>query len=139
MEQHAVLRRVIPRSPRRRLVWASVVVSVVALSAAAGSLATNYETYYLGTSTNYGTLYSDAPKTTASTALRDNNNIDCEYDCFAHVYYYSASTGSFCVVHTDGWIEASCTSGSGGHYVYSRCIAENGNGFPADCWTDWHA
>lgn len=103
------------------------------------SSAASYTTYYCGDALNYCTVYSDAPKTTNGVALRDSNVIACKYGCHTRVYYYSASTGSFGVMHTNGGCCAYYLVGSGWNYVYSRCITDAGYGFnTARCWTDWH-
>jgi len=128
------------RARSRRVVWLAVVASAAALTLPAGiSWAASYTTYYCGDALNYCTVYSDAPKTTASVALRDSNVITCKYGCHTRVYYYSAGTGSFGVVHTNGSCCVYYEVGSQGYYVYSRCITDAGYGSnTARCWTDWH-
>src|SRR5918911_3823269 len=123
---------------RRR--WFAVLFAGAALAVTAGaSLAANYTTYYCGDALNYCTVYSDAPKTTNSVALRDSNVITCKYGCHTRIYYYSASTGSFGVVHTNGGCCVYYEIGSQGHYVYSRCITDAGYGSKnARCWADRH-
>jgi len=122
-----------------RLVLTIAVAAAIALGIARVVLAANYTTYYCGDASTYCTVYSDAPKTTASTALRDDNNLHCASGCYARIYYYSAGTGSFGIVHSGGYQDAIWGYGSGSSYVYSRCIAESGYGpYSARCWTDWH-
>jgi hypothetical protein len=124
----------------RKMRWLLVVAGIVVagLTASIGAAA-NYTTYYCGDALNYCTVYSDAPKTTASVALRDSNIITCKFGCHTRVYYYSAGTGSFGVMHTNGNCCAYYLIGSGSNYVYSRCITDAGYGSnTARCWTDWH-
>ena len=131
------------RTPKRRqprLLWSTIALVVVALSAAAGSMAANYETWYCGQNNgSVCTIGSEQPATTVSVALRDNNSVECLTGCHTRVYYYSSSTGSFCVVHSNGNYTAECVNSSGGNYVYSRCITDAGYGSNQGwCWTDWH-
>jgi hypothetical protein len=128
------------RTRTRRVVGLTALIAAIALAGTAAiSWAANYTTYYCGDALNYCTVYSDAPKTTASVALRDSNVITCKYSCHTRVYYYSASTGSFGVVHTNGGCCVYYEVGSQGYYVYSRCITDAGYGSnTARCWTDWH-
>jgi hypothetical protein len=114
--------------------------AVVAVALTAGiNWAANYTTYYCGDALNYCTVYSDATRTTAGVALRDSNVINCKFGCHTRVYYYSASTGSFGVAHTNGGCCVYYEIGSQGYYVYSRCITDAGYGSnTARCWADWH-
>ena len=135
-----MLTLVASQSGRLRRLCAVVSAATLALAIAVGiGRAASYTTYYCGDALNYCTVYSDAPKTTNSVALRDDNNIQCRYSCHTRIYYYSASTGSFGVMHTDGASAAYYLIGSGGNYVYSRCITDAGYGSnTARCWTHWH-
>jgi hypothetical protein len=118
---------------------ATVAVALAALALTVAARAASYTTYYCGDALNYCTVYSDAPKTTSSVAPRDDNNIQCRSACHTRIYYYSAGTGSFGVMHTDGASAAYYLVGSGGNYVYSRCITDAGYGSnTARCWTHWH-
>jgi hypothetical protein len=108
---------------------AAIVVAVASPLALAVGIrrAANSTKRYWGDALNYCTVYADAPKTTASVALRDSNVI------------YSASTGSFGVACTNAGRCAYYEIGSQGYYVYSRCITDAGYGSnTARCWTDWH-
>jgi len=88
---------------------------------------------------NYCTVYSSAPESTASVAQRYNNNIQCANTCHTHVYYYSSGTGSYGFAYTSGGTSASYGASGGGNYVYSRCITDAGYGSnTARCWTEWY-
>lgn len=130
------MKRISPRARRRWVVLAAV---ALALAIAAVVHAANYTTYYCGDALNWCTVYSDSPRSTYSVALRDDNIIECRYGCHTRVYYYSSSTGSFGVLHTNGGNSAYYLLGSQGYYVYSRCITDTGYGYnTAHCWTHWH-
>src|SRR5438874_13314068 len=103
----------------RRSLLVPVIAGLFAIATGVG-LAASYTTYSCGDAVNYCTVYSDAPKTAAGVALRDDNNIICAYGCHTRIYYYSASTGSFGIARTNGASAAYYLIGSGGNYVYSR-------------------
>jgi len=115
-------------------------VAGVMLAVTAGvSWAANYTTYYCGDASNYCTVYSSAPESTASVAQRYNNNIQCANTCHTHVYYYSSGTGSYGFAYTSGGTSASYGASGGGNYVYSRCITDADYGSnTARCWTEWY-
>jgi len=123
---------------RRWLLGLVVAASTLALAIGAGvAWSTNYDTYYCGTATSYCTLGSGGYASTASTALRDENYVHCEYTCHTHVWY-DAGSGAYDLAYTNGGTDAS-TPGPSISYAYSRCETDSGYGSnPARCHTTWH-
>lgn len=117
----------------------AIVVAVLFAVTAGVSWAGDFTTYYCGDASNYCTVYSSAPESTAGVAQRYNNNIQCANSCHTHVYYYSSGTGSYGFAYTNGGTSASYGASGAGNYVYSRCITDSGFGSnTARCWTAWY-
>jgi hypothetical protein len=125
--------------PRR---WLLVLVLMSALMLVVGvgvALSTNYQTWYCGDPSSPCLLGSGSAVSTASVALRDNNNVSCNTACHAHVWYDQGNgAGAYDITHTAGACCISINQGSGG-YAYSKCETDSGFGSNyATCETLWH-
>ena len=77
------------------------------------------------------------PASTASTALRDDNEVQCSAGCHVHVWYDNGG-GAYDIVHSNGASSAYINVASVG-YAYSRCETDSGYGWNwAICDTNWH-
>lgn len=122
--------------PRRLLL--TLLVTAVCAGAFFVSYAWAYQTYYCGTSTSYCTM-TESGHSTASTALRDDNNIHCYYPtCHSDVWYQTPG-GTITRFNSSNGAQNNYIGSSGSAYVYSWCATTYGYGTnKARCWTNWH-
>jgi hypothetical protein len=120
----------------RRLALLTAVAASVAAFFAASAWA--FQTYYCGTSTSYCTM-TETGASTASTALRDDNNIHCLNSICHSDDWYETPGGTITKFHASGGAQNNFIGSSGTAYVYSKCATTIGYGTnTARCWTDWH-
>ena len=115
-------------------------VAGVMLAVTAGvSWAANYTTYHCGDASNYCTVYSSAPESTAQRrpALQQQHSVR-KYMPHTRLLLLSG-TWLYGFAYTSGGTSASYGASGGGNYVYSRCITDAGYGSnTARCWTEWY-
>ena len=129
---------------RRRLI---VGFAAVLLSLAVGvSVALATQTYYFATSSTYQSLDVN-PHSTASVALRIDNNVHCQFaTCHTDVWYTRSAAGGggdFGTRHSNGAQDNNIGKSIDPNTVvwinaYSKCSTTSGFGTnSARCWTDW--